>query len=113
MNEQRNATSATCNRQSGGEAVNAQTQIGRRTRGKYHNQHLGFLGRATSRLLLLALACIATLAGAFPRPKPMTELVFEKTSRHKPSYTTTMVTGLRSRSFMALGRPTLGVRLRP
>lgn len=55
MTEERNATSATGSRQSGGEAANAQTP------------HLGSFGRTTSRLLLLSLACIATLAGAVPR----------------------------------------------
>ncbi|MBI3850931.1 MAG: hypothetical protein HY298_11745 [Verrucomicrobia bacterium] len=66
MNEERIATSAACSRQSGGEAANAQTQISSRTRLKNH-PHLGALGRATSRLLLLSLVGIATLAGAVPR----------------------------------------------
>ena len=59
-------TSATSNRQSDGEVANAQTQIDSRTRLKNH-PHFGALGRAIPRLLLLSLACIATLAGAVPR----------------------------------------------
>jgi len=66
MNEQRNATSATCGRQSGGGVTNASTQISNRTRGKNHPR-LGFLAKAPPRRLLLALACIAALAAAVPR----------------------------------------------
>lgn len=66
MNEERNAISTTGSRQWCGEVANGQTQIGRRTRVEHH-PHLGSPRRATSRLLLLTLACVATLAGAVPR----------------------------------------------
>ena len=66
MNEEGSATSATCSRQLDGQAANSQTQVGSRARVKNH-PHLGSLWRATSRLLLLSLACVATLAGAVLR----------------------------------------------
>jgi len=66
MIKQHNATSATCCRQLGSEAANTPARIGRRMRVEHH-PHLGFPGMATSRLLLLTLACIATLAGIVPR----------------------------------------------
>lgn len=60
MIEQRNSASASCNRQTDGEAAYAQIQIGSRTHMKNHFQ-LGFHGKAISRRLLLPLACIVTL----------------------------------------------------
>ncbi len=63
MNKECDASLATRDRQSDGEAVKTQLQMSSRTNRK-HLTHCRSLGRAIPRLLVLPLACLATLAGA-------------------------------------------------